>query len=174
MTAYHVALIGMESTGVYWKPVYYALEDAAECWLLIARHMHNLPGRKTDVADAAWITQLIQHGLVKPSFVPPKDIREVPGSVAARCACAELSRGRGPRCRPLTRQPSSGIKRKAGCHGLGVPGFGTAWSASRTAPAPWGAPFRAVAAGGGPIRSWRGRWATGPGRAACRGPGRGR
>ena len=82
LSACRVTLIGMESTGVYWKPVYYALEDAAECWLLNARHMRNVPGRKTDVADAAdaadaaWITQLIQHGLVKPSFVPPKDIRE--------------------------------------------------------------------------------------------------
>ncbi|MEU1183935.1 IS110 family transposase [Streptomyces sp. NPDC005820] len=76
LTAYQVTLIGMESTGVYWKPVYYAVEDAAECWLLNARHMHNVPGRKTDVADAAWIAQLIQHGLVKPSFVPPRDIRE--------------------------------------------------------------------------------------------------
>ena len=76
LTAYQVTLIGMESTGVYWKPVYYALEGAAECWLLNARHLRNVPGRKTDVADAAWIAQLVQHGLVKPSFVPPKDIRE--------------------------------------------------------------------------------------------------
>jgi transposase len=76
LTAYQVTLVGMESTGVYWKAIYYALEDAVECWLLNARHMHNVPGRKTDVADAAWIAQLIQHGLVKPSFVPPKDIRE--------------------------------------------------------------------------------------------------
>lgn len=76
LTAYQVTLVGMESTGVYWKPVYYALEDAVECWLLNARHMHNVPGRKTDVADAAWIAQLLQHGLVRPSFVPPKDIRE--------------------------------------------------------------------------------------------------
>jgi transposase len=76
LTSYQVTLIGMESTGVYWKAVYYALEEAAECWLLNARHMHNVPGRKTDVADAAWIAQLLQHGLVKPSFVPPKDIRE--------------------------------------------------------------------------------------------------
>jgi transposase len=62
---------------VYWKPVYYLLEDRFECWLLNAQHMHNLPGRKTDVADAAWIADLVAHGLVRPSFVPPKPIREL-------------------------------------------------------------------------------------------------
>jgi transposase len=67
----------MESTGVYWKPVYYVLEDAMECWLLNARHLRNVPGRKTDVADAEWIAQLVEHGLVRPSFVPPKPIREL-------------------------------------------------------------------------------------------------
>jgi transposase len=53
------------------------LEDEFECWLLNARHLRNVPGRKTDVADAAWIAQLVEHGLVKPSFVPPKEIREL-------------------------------------------------------------------------------------------------
>jgi len=72
-----VTLVGMEATGVYWKPVYYVLEDAMECWLLNARHMRNVPGRKTDMADAAWIAQLVEHGMVRPSFVPPKPIREL-------------------------------------------------------------------------------------------------
>jgi len=72
-----VTLVGMESTGVYWKPAYYVLEDALECWLLNARHLRNVPGRKTDVADSAWICQLVEHGLVRPSFVPPKPIREL-------------------------------------------------------------------------------------------------
>lgn len=72
-----VTLVGMEATGVYWKPIYYVLEDALECWLLNARHMRNVPGRKTDMQDAAWIAQLVEHGLVKPSFVPPKPIREL-------------------------------------------------------------------------------------------------
>ena len=74
---HRVTTIGMESTGVYWKPVYYLLEDTFDCWLLNARHMHNVPGRKTDVADAAWIAQLVEHGLVRPSFVPPREIREL-------------------------------------------------------------------------------------------------
>jgi transposase len=72
-----VTLVGMEATGVYWKPIYYVLEDGLECWLLNARHLRNVPGRKTDMQDAAWIAQLVEHGLVKPSFVPPKPIREL-------------------------------------------------------------------------------------------------
>ncbi len=77
LVALGVTLVGMESTGVYWKPVYYVLEDDMECWVLNARHLRNVPGRKTDVADAEWICQLIEHGLVRPSFVPPKEIREL-------------------------------------------------------------------------------------------------
>ena len=67
----------MEATGVYWKPIYYMLEDDFELWLLNARHLKNVPGRKTDVKDAEWICQLVEHGLVRPSFVPPKEIREL-------------------------------------------------------------------------------------------------
>jgi len=77
LVAMKVTLVGMESTGVYWKCVYNVLEDAVECWLLNARHMRNVPGRKTDVGDAQWICQLVEHGLVRPSFVPPKPIREL-------------------------------------------------------------------------------------------------
>jgi transposase len=54
---------------------FYALEGDLECWLLNAQHLRNVPGRKTDVADAAWICQLVEHGLVRPSFVPPNPIR---------------------------------------------------------------------------------------------------
>jgi transposase len=77
LVAMDVTLVGMESTGVYWKPVFYVLEDDIECWLLNARHLRNVPGRKTDVQDAEWICQLVEHGLVRPSFVPPKPIREL-------------------------------------------------------------------------------------------------
>lgn len=72
-----VTLVGMEATGVYWKPVYYILEEAVETWLVNARHMRNLPGRKTDVRDAQWGCQLIEHGLIRPSFVPPPPIRQL-------------------------------------------------------------------------------------------------
>ncbi len=77
LIAHGVTLVGMEATGVYWKPLFYLLEDAMECWLLNARHLRNVPGRKTDMADAAWIAQLVEHGLVRPSFVPPREIREL-------------------------------------------------------------------------------------------------
>src|SRR3954462_11223702 len=77
LASFGVELVGMEATGVYWKPLYYMLEDDFECWLLNARHMKNVPGRKTDVKDAAWICQLVEHGLVRPSFVPPKEIRQL-------------------------------------------------------------------------------------------------
>ena len=77
LLAQGVTLVGMESTGVYWRPIYYVLEDAMECWLLNARHLRNVPGRKTDVKDAQWICRLVEHGLVRPSFVPPKPIREL-------------------------------------------------------------------------------------------------
>jgi transposase len=72
-----VTLVGMEATGVYWKPVFYVLEHDMECWLLNARHMKGFPGRKTDVADSEWIAKLLEHGLVRPSFVPPQPIREL-------------------------------------------------------------------------------------------------
>jgi len=77
LTEQRVSVVAMESTGVYWKPVYYLLEDAVECWVVNAQHMRNVPGRKTDVADAVWIAQLLEHGLVRPSFVPPPPIREL-------------------------------------------------------------------------------------------------
>lgn len=72
-----VTLVGMEATGVYWKPVHWILEDAIEAvWVINARHMRNVPGRKTDVADAQWGAQLLEHGLVRPSFIPPRPTRE--------------------------------------------------------------------------------------------------
>lgn len=77
LVSWQVTRVGMEATGVYWKPVYYALEDSFQTWLLNAQHLRNVPGRKTDVADSAWIAQLVAHGLVRPSFVPEKRIREL-------------------------------------------------------------------------------------------------
>lgn len=72
-----VTLVGMEATGVYWKPVHWVLEEAIDdVWVINARHMRNVPGRKTDVADACWGAQLLEHGLVRPSFIPPRPTRE--------------------------------------------------------------------------------------------------
>jgi transposase len=69
--------VAMEATGVYWKPVYYALEDDFELLLVNARHVKNVPGRKTDTLDAQWLCQLLECGLLRASFVPPKPIREL-------------------------------------------------------------------------------------------------
>jgi len=70
----HVAL---ESTGVYWKPIYAILEGALEIVVANAQHIKKVPGRKTDVKDAEWIADLLCHGLLRSSFVPPKPIREL-------------------------------------------------------------------------------------------------
>src|SRR5499433_2746960 len=69
--------LAMESTGVYWKPVYAILEGALEIVVANAQHIKKVPGRKTDVKDAEWIADLLCHGLLRSSFVPPKPIREL-------------------------------------------------------------------------------------------------
>jgi transposase len=69
--------VAMESTGVYWKPVYAILEGALEIVVANAQHVKKVPGRKTDVQDAEWIADLLCHGLLRSSFVPPKPIREL-------------------------------------------------------------------------------------------------
>jgi transposase len=72
-----VSLVVMEATGVYWKPVFYALEDRFEVWLCNAQHVKNVPGRKTDMSDAEWLADVAAHGMVRPSFVPPLAIRQL-------------------------------------------------------------------------------------------------
>jgi transposase len=67
----------MEATGVYWKPVWHLLEGRFELVLANAQHIRNVPGRKTDVNDATWIANLLAHGLIRSSFVPPAPIQEL-------------------------------------------------------------------------------------------------
>lgn len=69
--------VAMESTGVYWMPVYRVLEGSLQIVLGNARHMANVPGRKTDKLDAEWIAKLLRHGLIRPNFVPPRVIRDL-------------------------------------------------------------------------------------------------
>lgn len=69
--------VAMESTGVYWMPVYRVLEESVQVILGNARHMANVPGRKTDMSDALWIAKLLRHGLIQPNFVPPRAIRDL-------------------------------------------------------------------------------------------------
>jgi len=71
-----VELVVMEATGVYWRPVFYGLEDRfAEMWLVNAHHVKNVPGRKTDMSDAEWLADVAAHGMVRASFVAPVEIR---------------------------------------------------------------------------------------------------
>ena len=76
----------MESTGVYWKPVWHILEGHVELVLANAQHVRNLPGRKSDMNDATWLAELIAHGLVRGSFVPPEPIRELRDQTRTRPA----------------------------------------------------------------------------------------
>ena len=93
LRSWAVTVVGMESTGVYWRPVFYLLEDEFECQLYNARHLRHVPGRKSDVQDAEWGCQLIEHGLVRPSFVP--------ASAAARAARpGPLPQGQDPGTHP--------------------------------------------------------------------------
>lgn len=69
-------IVAMESTGVYWQPVYNVLEKYLQVVLVNARHVKNVPGRKTDIADSKWLAGLLRHGLLKGSFIPPTQVRD--------------------------------------------------------------------------------------------------
>jgi transposase len=85
-----VTIAAIESTSTYWKAPFYCLEEVLEVWLLNAAHMKAVPQRKTDVKDAEWIAQLLEHGLLRPSFVPPPryppaaDADPLPGAADGR------------------------------------------------------------------------------------------
>src|ERR687892_2912169 len=69
--------VAMEATGVYWKPVWHVLEERFTLVLANAMHIRNVPGRKSDMNDATWIADLLTHGLIRSSFVPPAPIQEL-------------------------------------------------------------------------------------------------
>jgi transposase len=77
LSSHNCTHVAMEATGVYWKPVWHILEGNFELVLANAQHIRNVPGRKTDVSDAAWIADLVAHGLVRGSFVPPAPVQEL-------------------------------------------------------------------------------------------------
>jgi len=77
LQAYGVTHVALESTGVYWKPIYYMLEDGFTLLLINMQELKRVPGRKTDVKDSEWLAQLLECGLLKSSFVPPPPIREL-------------------------------------------------------------------------------------------------
>ena len=77
LASHGVTDVAMEATGVYWRPVWHLLEDRFKQVLANAQHIRNVPGRKTDVNDATWIADLLAHGLIRSSFVPPPRIQEL-------------------------------------------------------------------------------------------------
>src|SRR5260370_21266523 len=81
--------VAMESTGVYWRPIFNLLEGHFELLVVNAQHIKAVPGRKTDVRDAEWIADLLQHVLLKRSFIPPGDHPELRELTRYRCSLAE-------------------------------------------------------------------------------------
>src|SRR5215468_9482597 len=77
LTAHDCTHVAMESTGVYWKPIWQVLEGQFTLVLANARHIRNIPGRKSDVNDATWIADLLAHGLIRGSFVPPAPVQDL-------------------------------------------------------------------------------------------------
>ncbi len=77
LTSHGCTHVAMESTGEYWRPVFNILEGNFEVMLVNARHMKAVPGRKTDIKDSQWIAELLQHGLLRPSFIPPVEQRDL-------------------------------------------------------------------------------------------------
>jgi transposase len=84
LIAEKVTCVVIESTAAYWKPFYFLLDGALKVVLVNARHVRNVPGRKTDVSDAAWLAELGAHGLVRASFVPPEPVRRLRDLTRAR------------------------------------------------------------------------------------------
>jgi transposase len=81
---YGVTHAATKSTGEYWKPIYNILEDNFEVWLVNAQHIKTVPGRKTDIKDSELIAELMRHGLIRASFVPPKGLRKLRESTRMR------------------------------------------------------------------------------------------
>jgi transposase len=101
-----VTVAAIESTSSYWKAPFYCLEEVVEVWLLNAQHMKAVPGRKTDVKDAEWIAQLLEHGLLRPSFVPSPPIRRAIHGRASSLLPVGLNPGAGQwtGCEPPARR----------------------------------------------------------------------
>src|SRR4051794_38479427 len=118
LAGHGVTEVVMEATGQYWKPVWYALEDHGgfELKLVNAQHVRFVPGRKTDVADAAWLAELLEHGLLRGSFVPPAPIRELRDLTRYREKLIQAHTGV-----PTGQQDPRGRRDQAGLGGLGRP-----------------------------------------------------
>jgi transposase len=89
LKAAQITHVALESTGSYWRPIYNILEGHFELLLVNPNHIKNVPGRKTDVKDARWLSQLLQHGLIQPSFVPPQEQRALRDLTRTRTSLVE-------------------------------------------------------------------------------------
>ena len=100
LSGHGVTHVAMEATGVYWKPVWIVLVEAFELVLANAMHVKNVPGRKTDVNDAMWLADLLAHGLIRSSFVPPATVQALRDLTRTR---KQLSREKPPMSSASTR-----------------------------------------------------------------------
>jgi transposase len=89
LTTHAVTHLVLESTGEFWKPVYNLLEPGFSVWVVNAQHVKQVPGRKTDVQDAEWLADLLRHGLVRPSFIPPQPQRDLRDLTRQRAALVQ-------------------------------------------------------------------------------------
>src|SRR5262245_49162301 len=162
LAAHGVTHVAMESTGVYWKPVFYALESDFTGLLVNAAHIKQVPGRKTDVKDCVWIAPLLEHGLLRGSFVPPAPIRDL----------RDLTRYRKALIHDRTRVGNRLHKalEEAGMNSLPSPAISSAslgapcsrpWSRARPTPPCW--PTSRGGDCAGSSRRCAKRWPTGSG-----------
>ena len=106
LAAAGVTHVAMESTGEYWKPVYNLLEGTCTVLLVNAAHVKNVPGRKTDKADARWLAKLLRYGLLQASFIPPAGQRDLRDLTRYR---THTGPGTQPRSQPRPRRARSGL-----------------------------------------------------------------
>ncbi len=102
----------MEASGVYWKPVWHVLSDGEFTLILAnATHVKNVPGRKTDVADALWLADLLAHGLIRPSFVPEPATQDMRALLRTRKQMIRKQASHVQACRRRSRMPTSSSAR---------------------------------------------------------------
>jgi len=123
-------LVAMESSGVYWKPVYAVLEGHFDLVVGNAQHIKNVPGRKTDVKDCEWISDLARHGLIAKSFVPPRPIGDLRDLTRCR---RKLAQAQAAECNRLIKLLETANIKLAGVISdvLGVSGRAGAWTHAR-------------------------------------------
>ena len=112
LTIEGVTVVAMEATSDYWRPVWWVLEQAGfELMLVNARDVHQLPGRKTDVADSAWLAQLLECGLLRSSFVPPPELRELRDLTAIASGWSRTALAKRNGSRRSSKTPGSSSRR---------------------------------------------------------------